>query len=134
MAEIQPHVSAAASERRVEEDGGHREPSLLGQVGEVGGHQGGRRRQGQRCPGLGPRLKAPPRGGVGSSRVVGDAVVQGLADALEVGAGQPAGGGGKVLGIGLRGNGQEGFCKVILASPGRCTKNALCDLPARRGS
>ena len=92
----------------VEADGGHREPALLGQMGEVGGDQGRRRWQGQRCPGAGPGLKAPPGGFVGGAGVVGDAVVQGSSEPLEVGAGQPAGGGGKVLGIGLRGNGQEG--------------------------
>ena len=84
MAEIQPHVSAAASERRqgglVEAYGGHGEAAVVDQVGQVGGDQLGRRRQGQRCQGIGPGLEGAPGGAVGGASVVGDAVGRGASE------------------------------------------------------
>ena len=71
----------------VQSDGGHRQPAVLGQVGEVGGNELGRSRQEEVAAGLGPGLEGAPGGGVHLSGVFGDAAVQGLLESLDVGAG-----------------------------------------------
>ena len=68
----------------VDPHGGHRQLALLGQVGEVGGHQGRRRRQAQDGPGCCPVLEGGPDGAVHGPGVGGDAVVQEVLDSLEV--------------------------------------------------
>ena len=72
----------------VQADGGHRESAVLCQVGEVGGGDLGRRRQGEVAAALGPGLEGAPGGGVHLSGVLGDAGVQGVAESLDVGGAQ----------------------------------------------
>ena len=72
----------------VQADGGHREVSLLGQVGQVGGDERGRSRQGEVAAALGPGLEGPPGGGVHLSGVFGDAAVQGLSQPGQVVGGE----------------------------------------------
>ena len=59
----------------VEPDGGDRETSFLGQVGQVGGDEGRGSRQGQGAAGLGSGLKPAPGGVVYGPGVIGDAAV-----------------------------------------------------------
>ena len=94
----------------VEPDGGHGQSAVLGQVGQVGGDELGRSRKGEVAAALGPGLEGVPGGGVHLSGVVGDAAVQGLSEALDVGAGEGVGGGGRHgLGGRVAGGEQGGF-------------------------
>ena len=64
-------------------------------MGEVGGGDLGRSRQGEVAAGLGPGLEGAPGGGVHLPGVFGDAAVQGVLESLDVGAGEGVGGGGR---------------------------------------
>jgi len=99
----------------VEPDGGHREAALLGQVGQVGGHQGRRCWERQGSPGLGPGFKTLSRGVVHGPGVVGEAGVQGAVQPGQVGAGGETGDGGRQGLSGFLGDWQE----IILRGHGR---------------
>ena len=92
----------------VQADGSYREAAFFGLVGEVGGDDLGRSRQVEVASAQGPGLEGPPGGGVHLSGVVGDAVVQGLADALDVGGRQVGAGRRWVSFGGVLGDWQEG--------------------------
>lgn len=73
----------------VEPDGGYRQTSFLGQVGQVGGDQAWVGGQVQDASVVGPGLEGAPCGVVYGPGVIGDAVVQGVPEALDVGTGDP---------------------------------------------
>ena len=75
----------------VQSDGGHREGAVFGQVGEIGGDELWRSRQGEVASGQGPGLEGPPGGGVHLSGVFRDAAVEGLSEALDVGGAEAFG-------------------------------------------